>query len=35
MNPNGIDVNTPSSILDPFVNHTTPCLTWIFIVNYG
>jgi len=25
MNPNGIDVNTPSSILDPFVNHTTSC----------
>jgi hypothetical protein len=25
MNPNGIDVNTPSSILSPFVNHTTSC----------
>ena len=25
MNPNGIDVNTPNSILSPFVNHTTTC----------
>ena len=25
MNPNGIDVNTPNSILSPFVNHTTSC----------
>jgi hypothetical protein len=25
IDPNGIDVNTPSSILDPFVNHTTSC----------
>jgi hypothetical protein len=25
MNPNGIDVNTPSSILFPFVNHTKAC----------